>query len=56
MKKYIAPATEILSVQTQQMIAASVGIDPDTQTNQNLSRRRGRSSLWDDEEEDEDLY
>ena len=37
MKKYIAPVTEIITVETQQMIAESLGIYEE-ETEQTLSR------------------
>ena len=66
-KTYLIPSTDIAVVETQQMIAFSLGDDPTSksydlsdpnaettdQTSGNLSRRR---SVWGDEEEFEELY
>ena len=51
MKKYIKPTTDIIYIETQQMIAESLGkdttSDPIDDNEQVLSRR----GFWDDEED-----
>lgn len=54
MKKYIKPTTDIIYIETQQMIAESLTKDtvtpPINDNNEVLSR--GNRGFWDDEEED----
>lgn len=52
MKKYIKPTTDIIYIETQQMIAESLTKDTETTINDNgkvLSRQGG--GFWDDEED-----
>ena len=48
-KTYINPDTKVLIVQTQQMIAASLGFGEDGSADNAESRRRG--IIWDDDDE-----
>ena len=53
MKTYMKPTTDIIYIETQQMIAESLTKDTETTINNNsevLSRRGGRG-FWDDEDE-----
>lgn len=52
-KTYINPTINIVNVQTQQMIAESVGFGKGQKAGSDAASRRGRNNnVWDDEEEE----
>ena len=55
MKKYIKPTTDIIYIETQQMIAESLTLTKDTETppinDNNEVLSRGNRGFWDDEED-----
>ena len=57
MKKYIKPTTDIIYIETQQMIAESLTLTKDTDpetppiNNNNEVLSRGGRGFWDDEDE-----
>lgn len=58
MKKYIKPTTDIILIETQQMIAESLGKDSSDPINDNgkvLSRRGGHWDYDDEEDEEEEF-
>lgn len=49
MKKYIAPACEIVNLATVEMLAQSFPVDPDTNVDDMLSNRYENDMDWDEE-------
>ena len=48
MKKYIAPACEMMNLATSEMLALSFKVDPDTTTDTQLSNSFDNDTDWED--------
>ena len=49
MKKYIAPACEIVNLATTEMLALSFEVDPEKEVTDQLSNRYDNDVDWDEE-------
>lgn len=49
MKKYIAPACEMVNLATTEVLALSFPVDPDTEVTDQLSNRYDNDMDWDEE-------
>lgn len=48
MKKYIAPTCEVMDLATSEMLALSFKVDPDTNTDTQLSNQFDCDTDWED--------